>query len=87
MPTTVAQLEQEVYELEEVRIVVRAPKNTVVGDFVHVRKAPGNSTVTEWQNNRIKPLLNGYEVVVIDGDGHTARGSNKMETLRRSYDR
>ena len=78
-------LEQAVFELEEVRIVVRAPLNTDLGDFQYDRKAAGNTNITDWLEQRIKPLLNGNAVAVVGGTGTYPHGRTKMDTLRASY--
>jgi hypothetical protein len=80
-----ADLEQAVFELEEVRIVVRAPLNAELGDFKYDRKAAGNTSITDWLEQRIKPLLNGHPVAVVGGTGAYPHGRTRMDTLRDSY--
>lgn len=82
---TPADLEQTVFDLEEVRIVVRAPMNATLDDFTWVRKAAGTASVSEWLEQRIKPLLRGAGVAVVAGDGTIPHGRTKMSTLRASY--
>jgi hypothetical protein len=82
-----ADLEQAVFELEEVRIIVRARPNTDLGDFDYNRKAAGNTSITEWLEQRIYPLTNEHYVVVVDGSGALPHGRTKMEKLRSSYAR
>ncbi|MBY0431372.1 MAG: hypothetical protein K2Q10_09250 [Rhodospirillales bacterium] len=83
---TVDEFEDAVYELEEIRIVVRISKNTIVSDFKYERKAAANTSVTQWLEARIKPLLNGVQVAVVSGNGTTPHGRTKLETLRASYE-
>jgi hypothetical protein len=78
-------IEQAVFELEEVRIVIRASVNEDLGDYQYDRKAAGNSSITDWLEQRIRPLLNGHSVVVVDGSGALPHGRTKMEKLRASY--
>ena len=82
-----ADLEQAVFDLEEVRIVVRARPNTELGDLQYDRKAAGNTSITEWLEQRIYPLTDDYYVVVIDGSGALPHGRTRMERLRSSYAR
>lgn len=84
MPTP-RELEQIIYELEEVRVVIRAPTNAEIGVYPYSRKAAGNASITEWLQQRVAPASLGYEVAVIDGGGAIPHGRTKMETLRASY--
>lgn len=84
---TVSDLEQVVLELEQVRIVVRASARSLVDDYNYLRMAAGNARVSEWLAQRILPLMQGSEVVVLDGTGRTAHGRTLMSTLRQTYER
>ena len=84
---TAAEIEQAVYDLEEVRIVIRAPARAPMGDYTNVRAAPGTASVAEWLAQRILPLTGGNEVLVIDGNGAIPHGRTRMATLRASYER
>jgi hypothetical protein len=83
----VSEVESRVYELEEVRIVIRADSNEEVGTFNYSRKAPGTASITEWLDQRIYPLVGNHGVVVIDGNGATPHRRTRMSTLRESYER
>jgi hypothetical protein len=84
-----SELEQAVFDLEEVRIVVRASPKDDLGPevFDYDRKAAGNTSISDWLEQRIKPLTNGHAVVVIDGTGALPHGRTRMEKLRDSYSR
>ncbi len=84
---TPGDIEQAVFELEEVRIVIRAAPNTVLDDYNFVRKAADNSSLNEWLEQRIRPIIRGNSVVVVDGSGNVPHGRTKMATLRASYER
>jgi hypothetical protein len=79
------EIEQAVFDLEEVRIVIRAPATERLGDYPFARKAASNTSVTEWLQQRVMPILGDNAVVVIDGSGRIPHGRTKMETLRASY--
>lgn len=81
------EIEQAVFEREEVRIVIRAAWNEQLGNYSYQRAAPGTCSVTEWLQQRIYPAINGREVVVIDGNGAIPHGRTRMSTLRASYER
>ena len=82
---SVSEFERQVFDLEEVKIVVRAQRETLVPSYDYERKADKSASVAEWSNSRIKPALNGLEFDVIKGDGGIPHGRSKMETVRSSY--
>lgn len=84
---TVEEFERAVFELEDIRLVVRAPRSAHVGDYDYERRAAGNASVTEWLDQRIRPLVGTYDVAVLNGDGATPNGRTKLETLRATYAR
>jgi L,D-peptidoglycan transpeptidase YkuD (ErfK/YbiS/YcfS/YnhG family) len=84
---SVAEFETKVLEQEEILIKVRASVGTKVKDYDYSRKASGNQSTTDWLEGRIKPCLEGIEVVVIDGDYSTPHGRTKLDTLRASYEK
>lgn len=79
------EIESAVFELEQVRIVIRCPAGAHLGDYNYERRAAGNSSVSEWLQQRIIPLLNGNEVTVINGHGEIPHGRTRMERLRQTY--
>jgi hypothetical protein len=83
---TTSELERKIYELEEVRVIIRAGKNDQVQDYDYSRKAATNTSISEWLNTRVRPLLpNGVEVDVIDGSGSNPHGRTNIENVRNSY--
>jgi hypothetical protein len=84
---TAFEIEQAVYALEEVRIVIRASWRTALGDYNYLRAAAGSTSISEWLQQRIYPLTGNSEVVVIDGSGAIPHGRTKMTNLRASYER
>jgi hypothetical protein len=84
---TASEIEQAVFDLEEIRIVIRSPSREQLGDFVYSRKAAGSASITEWLDQRILPVVNGHSVVVVDGTGALPHGRTKLEKLRDSYER
>lgn len=86
-PISVAEFEAKVLEREEIVIRIRAPSNAKVSDYSYERKAAGSQSTTDWLEGRIKPLINGYEVSVIDGDHTTPHGRTKLDRLRGGYEK
>ena len=66
---TVGELEQAVWKLEGIRIVIRAGTDEHVGDYEYKNAAYGNMSLTNFFRIRIEPKLNGNGFVVIDGSG------------------
>ncbi len=83
---TVAEFEDKVWTLEGVRIVVRAPQSDMVEDYSFYRKIASSTSVTDWGNGRIRPLLGGRDFYVIDGSGTRPHGRTNMGTIRDSYE-
>jgi hypothetical protein len=81
----VSELEEAVWERDRVRIVVRAPGATNVGNWNYANAANGALSVTRYLNVRIAPLLGGLEVTLIDGRGHEAHGATHIDTVRATY--
>ncbi len=83
---TVAEFEDQVWSLEGVRIIVRAPQSEMVDDYAYTRKISSSTSVTDWGNGRVKPLLGGRDFYVVDGTGTRPHGRTNMGTVRDSYD-
>lgn len=84
VPITV--FEAQIEEIEGITVVVRAGSETMVPAYPYVKKSPGDNTVAEWLDKRIKPLIGDYEIKIIDGEHESPRRSTKrLSTLRDSY--
>jgi hypothetical protein len=80
-----ADFEQQVWEVENIRIVVRADENDEVKAYNLKRAADESWTTKEFLNNRIEPRVGSKKVVVIRGDGQKSHGAVKLRNLRASY--
>jgi hypothetical protein len=67
-------LEQDVFDLDEIRIIIRAPRNADVGEYDYERKAPDKTSLNEWLQQRISPLVGDHQVTVVDGYGAMPHG-------------
>jgi hypothetical protein len=81
----IKELEDEVFSKDEIRIVVRAGRNTNVGDYNYERKAADNTSLSDWLDQRIQPLVEDYHVTVIDGYGAVAHGRTRLGVVRETY--
>lgn len=82
---TVRELEAKILEIEEVVVVIRAAADTEVGEYRYERKAAGSTSVSDWGDQRLKPLLNGLDFMIVNGSYTHPHGRTKMETLRNGY--
>lgn len=84
----IIELEQKIMELEEFRVVIRAPSWAEVDDYPYARKADKGSSLTNWCHSRLEPLLkDGMTYVVLDGNCGMPHGRTKLSTLRATYER
>jgi len=81
----VHEFETAVWEREGIRIVIRAPEHTNVGEYDYQRSAAENQRLTEWLEGRIYPRTGEYGIVVIDGRGEIPHGKNHLSTVRQTY--
>jgi glutamate 5-kinase len=84
---TPVEIEEEVFATEGVRVVIRANRRTQLGDYQYDRMAANNSTIKEWLDRRVIPIIEGNEVVVINGEGVRPNGQMSLARLRASYRR
>ena len=82
----VSEFENRIFEIEEVRLIVRAPAGAEVEDYDFQRCAADGATVTEWLKQRVHPRVGEFEVTLIDGTGVSPHGRTKMMTLRQTYE-
>lgn len=79
-------LERQIFEKEEIRVVIRSPKNTLFDEYTFERKAAVNTSITDWYNTRLKPILGDkYDAEIIDGSGTNPHGRTGIEKVRNSY--
>ena len=82
---TVSEFEEAVWNLEGIRIVIRAATNVEVGDYEYVNAAQWNSSLTRLFRNRIEDKLGDNAFVVIDGYGTQPNGRTHLQNVRDSY--
>ena len=85
MSISISELESQIFDKEEVRVIIRANKDQTVERYPYSRKASVTTSVTDLIENRIKPLVGNAEVVVVNGEGLHPHGRTKVETVRNSY--
>ena len=83
----VQELEDKVWTQDGIRIVVRAASAAEVRQYAHKKAAEVNWRVTEFLEKRINPLLDGKEVIVLEGNGEQPNGNSRLGSIRQSYGR
>lgn len=73
------------WELEGIRIVIRAPRNARVLEYDYERRAADNQRISELLTGRIEELIGEYEVGIIDGKGGLARRNSRIDTVHGNY--
>lgn len=84
---TVRELEAQILEKEEIVVVIRAKPTQEIGDYTYERKAAGNTSVSDWVEQRLKPILNGLDFTIVSGEYTHPHGRTKMSTLRDGYEK
>lgn len=82
---TIVELEKTVWEQDRIRIVVRDRSTTDVDIYPHKNAAKESWSIAQFLKNRIRPLVRGREVAVIEGSGNVASGKKHLSTIRESY--
>ena len=81
----IADFEDAVWEIEGIRVVVRDSSGDRVEGYDYVRAARENWRVSEFLDKRIGPVVDGREVVVLNGGGVRPHGRTLLRTVRTSY--
>ena len=82
---TVEQFEKQVWEVERVRLVIRAPAAATVKSYGHKNAATKTWSVSEWKKKRIKAKIGNLGAVVIDGRGRIPHGRTLLSSVRAGY--
>ena len=78
-------LERQIFENEEIKVVIRCSKETLFDEYNYDRKAAVNTSITDWYNTRLKPIIGNYDADIIDGYGTNPHGRTGIEKVRNSY--
>ena len=81
----VIEFEQKIFEIEGVRIVIRASSDTMIGNYDYKRRYDQGNSINEWLKSRIFDNIEQFDVVVVDGTGALPNRKTHMGTLRDSY--
>jgi hypothetical protein len=79
------EFEQKVWDVDHLRVIVRAPTDAVVQAFDWVKKANQNLGLTEYINLRINSRIAPLAATVIAGNGQMPHGLTHIGNIRDSY--
>ena len=82
---TVGEFEHQIWEIEGVRIVVRAPSGERVKPYDYKRAARGSWRATQLLKDRLRPCTDKREIVILDGNAVAPHRGTKLQTIRDSY--
>lgn len=83
----VSEFEDKVWEIDRIRLVLRAPENQAVDAYDWQKAADQGLSIKEYIEIRITPKIRGIEAVIIDGDGEEPNRRTLLRTARESYKR
>ncbi|MDF2608889.1 MAG: hypothetical protein K0R92_363 [Lachnospiraceae bacterium] len=82
---TASELEEQIFDKEGVRIVIRSGKEERFPPYSYKNKASATMSKNTWYMSRVKPLLGDKEGEIIDGTGDIPHGRTQMKNMRDSY--
>ena len=79
-------LERQIYEKEEIKVVLRCKKSCAFDSYDYKRKAASNTSIKDWAETRLCPIIGeDTEYEIINGAGQSPHGRTNIETVRNSY--
>lgn len=82
---TVEKLEKKVWAQDGIRIVIRAASDDKVKSYTQKNAAQASWRITQFLEKRITPLLEGQEVIVLQGNGKEPHGGTLLRVIRATY--
>lgn len=79
------EFEDKVWEIEGIRIVIRAASDEDVSNYTFKNSAQAGWRVTQFVEKKIQPRIGDNEVIIIQGDGEQPHGRVILRTVRRTY--
>ena len=81
----VAEFEKKVWDLDGVRVVIRAATKEKVANYTNKNAVQKGTSVTDYLTRRIGPLIDPYTAVVVGGAGNVVNGKTLINSVRESY--
>lgn len=84
---TVWEFEQKVWNVDSLRIIIRAPQQAEVGEFDWVNAASGSTSISKYCALRVSSRVGDLEYFVADGTGQFPNGNTHINKIRDTYNR
>jgi hypothetical protein len=81
----IKEFEQKVWQVERIRIVLRAHPDTEVKDYDYKNAAIGSWSLKAFLESRIASKVGDIPIAVILGDGQEAKGQSILRNIREKY--
>ena len=82
----VREFEEQVFRLDDIRIVIRAKDEVKVRRYPYTRKASGDTLLLKFLGARISPVVGDNEFVVVSGDGSVNHHPKcRLSVIQSSY--
>lgn len=82
---SIAEFEKQVWNVEGVRLVVRAPSSTAVKPYQYEKAASSKWRYSQLET-RIEKSTDRFEYVIVDGRGDIPKRNMSLDRIRKSYD-
>lgn len=83
--STIQELEDKIWEVEGIRVVIRGAERTAVMVYDYQNAAQETWSITKLIESRIQPCAPGIEVMVIQGNGEEPHGRTLLKNVRGTY--
>lgn len=82
---TARALEEQIFDKEEIRVVIRDAGTSSFSDYPYSNRASVNTSLSDWKEKRLRPIIGDLEAVIINGEGLIPHGLTSIEKVRKSY--
>lgn len=81
---TVREFEKQIWDIEGICLVVRAPGTTAVKPYEFIRASSANWRYSQLES-KLEKCLDNFEFVITDGKGHVPARNMTLARIRESY--
>lgn len=79
------EFERQVFDKEEVKLILRTPRDQMFPAYDFQNKAPSDMTISDWLETRVRKLVGDTQIEIIKGNGSIPHGKTRIEKVRESY--
>lgn len=84
---TVGEFEEKVKLIEDIVLIIRAPKDTKISNYGYKNRAADNTSLSDYISTRLKPLLKDYQFSIYDGNfAENPHGKTSLARIRKTYE-